>query len=201
MMHVPEWVDKIEDEYNKHLSPEEMASVMAKTNHATAILSEQSAHLRRLKEKGFIWEFSFLEMEGMIKTLFDLQGKSERIKNFPYPRQYASISHYYVRIFVLFLPFGVIPQFAEFGNSIIEVHAFAGLYFVWLSIPITMLVAWVFNTMLRIGQAGENPFEGTANDVPISTISRGIEIDLLEMINEAKADIPEKLHAHHNIQM
>lgn len=35
----------------------------------------------------------------------------------------------------------------------------------------------------------ENPFEGTYNDVPISNISRTIEIDLKEMLREAK--IPE----------
>ncbi len=38
--------------------------------------------------------------------------------------------------------------------------------------------------MERIGLVGENPFEGSANDVPISTMSRGIEIDLREMIDE-----------------
>ena len=35
-----------------------------------------------------------------------------------------------------------------------------------------------------IGDYSENPFEGTYNDVPITSISRAIEIDLLEMINE-----------------
>lgn len=38
--------------------------------------------------------------------------------------------------------------------------------------------------MEKIGEATENPFEGSANDIPITAMSRNIEIDLLEIINE-----------------
>ena len=44
--------------------------------------------------------------------------------------------------------------------------------------------------MERIGRTGENPFEGTSNDVPISTIARGIEIDLRQNLGESKEVIP-----------
>ena len=63
------------------------------------------------------------------------------------------------------------------------------------------MIAWVFNTMQRIGTVGENPFEGSANDVPISTIARGIEIDLLETIGIDKADIPDPVPADYDVQM
>ena len=56
--------------------------VLSKTNKAVAVLSLQSKHLRDLKEKGLVWEFSFLELESVLAELFNLQGKSERIKNF-----------------------------------------------------------------------------------------------------------------------
>ena len=48
-----------------------------------------------------------------------------------------------------------------------------------------------FQTMERIGHVGENPFEGTANDVPISTIARGIEIDIRQMMGEDEDIIPK----------
>lgn len=53
--------------------------------------------------------------------------------------------------------------------------------------------------MEMIGDFSENPFEGTYNDVPISTIARGIEIDLKEMINEK--DIPKALTADNGFLM
>jgi putative membrane protein len=48
---------------------------------------------------------------------------------------------------------------------------------------------------------GENPFEGSANDVPISTISRGIEIDLLEMLGTPKENIPKPYPQNFDTQM
>ena len=51
--------------------------------------------------------------------------------------------------------------------------------------------------MERIGEATENPFEGSANDVPISNISRAIEIDLREMLDEK--DIPPPLLPQNDI--
>ena len=54
--------------------------------------------------------------------------------------------------------------------------------------------------MERIGRTGENPFEGTSNDVPISTIARGIEIDLRQNLGEAKEDIPAQFEAAYNVQ-
>ncbi len=70
---------------------------------------------------------------------------------------------------------------------------------IWLNIPFSVIVNWVFNTMEKIGEATENPFEGGANDVPISTLCRTIEIDLREMLDEK--DIPSPLAAVNSIQM
>jgi len=76
----------------------------------------------------------------------------------------------------------------------------AGELFVWLSIPFYVVVAWTFHTMERVGRTGENPFEGTVNDVPISTIARGIEIDLRQNLGESREVIPEPFLVKHNTQ-
>lgn len=55
--------------------------------------------------------------------------------------------------------------------------------------------------MERIGDVSENPFEGIANDVPITTISRGIEIDIREMIGDDKNEIPKPHPEYNNTQM
>ena len=76
-----------------------------------------------------------------------------------------------------------------------------GTYFIWLGVPFCTTVAWVFQTMERIGRVGENPFEGTANDVPISTIARGIEIDIRQMMDEDHNTIPKQFPEEYNVQM
>lgn len=87
------------------------------------------------------------------------------------------------------------------GGNLVDSHPYIGNHFVWLSIPFSTLVSWVFHTMERIGRTVENPFEGTVDDVPITTISRGIEIDLREMLDEQSETIPKPIKESHGIQM
>lgn len=203
-----EWQSKIctpekhyafEQELAKYLSKNETDIVLTKKSKSTAILNLQSKHIKELMEQNLLWDFSFLELQNVLEELFSLQGKSERIKNFPYPRQYATLSYYFVQLFILVLPFGMIPEFNNIGTVVAKSYPELETLFVWLAVPFGSMVCWVFHTMERIGRVGENPFEGSPNDVPISTIARGIEIDLRQMIEDT--NIPDPFPQEHNVQM
>lgn len=155
-----------------YLSEFEYNLVMSKTNKAAQIIVLQSAHLKKLLEEGFIEDFRHMELEKLLVEFYNQQGASERIKNFPYPRQYATLNLWFIKIFVLLIPFGMISEFEKIGEN-----------FIWLAIPFSALSGWIFTTMEKIGESSENPFEGSANDVPITSMSRNIEIDLLEMLD------------------
>jgi putative membrane protein len=196
----PELNSTLEKDLEPYLTKEDIEYLSSKNNKQTALLYLQSHHLASLKSKGAIWEFSFLELENVLKELFTLQGKSERIKNFPYPRQFATLNHFFMWIFVLLLPLALIPQFVEIGQSIADTNPIISELFIWFTIPFYIIVSWVFHTMERIGRTGENPFEGTANDVPISTIARGIEIDLRQNLGENDNDIPKQFSVKRDTQ-
>ena len=201
MLNIPEYKVSLEEELIGLIDEDERKYVLSKTNKATALLFQQSNDLHKLHEEGLIWEFSFLELENVLGELFIHQGKSERIKNFPYPRQYASLAYYLVKLFVVLLPFGIVSEFADIAKYIIIDHSAVGSYFIWLSVPFCACVSWAFHIMERMARIGENPFEGGPNDVAISTISRGIEIDLREMLDENKNDIPGQFPEDQNVQM
>ena len=74
-----------------------------------------------------------------------------------------------------------------------------GAFYVWLTVPVSMIIAWIFHTMEKIGESSENPFEGSANDVPITALSRTIEIDLREMLREEK--LPPPISPTNNVLM
>ncbi len=198
---IPERDSRKEDDLRVLLSDDELTEVLSKTNRSTAIINIQSRHLRSLKEEGYIWGFSFLAFENVLREMLDLQGQSERIKNFPYPRQYATLSFDFVAIFVVIMPLGIIPEFARIGETVSASNPFIGSIFIWLAVPFSAMVSGIFHTMQRIGTVGENPFEGSKNDVPISTIARSIEIDIREMIDEDPSTIPDPLPIVHGIQM
>ena len=201
MAGIREFKFTLEEELEPYLSREEFKYVLSKTNKATHAISLQSKQLRALKSRGLIEDFRHMEMENMLVELFSLQGKSERIKNFTYPRQYATLNHNFVWIFLLLIPFGIMHEFGTIGKTLIESYPIFGKYFVWLTVPFSVIVSWIFHTMERIGRTGENPFEGTANDVPITTMSRGIEIDLREMLDEDSETIPKPIEPKFDIQM
>lgn len=49
----------------------------------------------------------------------------------------------------------------------------------------------IFHTMHKMGLVGENPFEGTVNDVPISQISRIAEIEVMDLSGVDPDDQPQ----------
>ncbi len=205
----------IEKAISPYFSEEEKTEILSKGNWASQILGVQSRRLKDLRQKGLIEDFRHMELKNMIKEFYTLQGKSERIKNFPYPRQFGTLNHYFVWIFIFLLPFGVMNAFEGIGEKFVEdmltheheghvgffhhlVH-FLGEHFVWFSIPFSALISWVFYTLELIGENTENPFEGGPNDVPITNMSRGIEIDIRQLIDDT--DIPGPYEWRNNIVM
>lgn len=176
------------EELKKFLVDEERSYVLSKSNRATHLISLQSIQLKEILERGLIDDFKNLQLQNLLKDFYDQQGKCERIKNFPYPRQFASINLFFIRLFIVLVPLGMLQEFAKMGED-----------WVWLNIPFSALVSWVFNSMEKVGESTENPFEGNANDVPITALSRTIEIDLKEMLDET--DIPESLQPVNKILM
>lgn len=205
-----EWADLIKvHEHNFSLeddirpySPEgEAGRTCGTANPAAQILAEQSRDLSNLRARYLIDDFRHMEMQNVLGDLVDGQGKSERIKNFPYPRQYATLNSTLLWIFLILIPFGLVQQFDEIGMEIAAEHTWIGEHFAWMSVPFSVLVMWIFHTMERIGRVTENPFAGTVNDVPITTMSRGIEIDIRQMIGDDPADIPPPVEPRQFTQM
>jgi ion channel-forming bestrophin family protein len=133
-------------------------------------------------------------MQRTLKDFFDQQGRSERIKNFPYPRQFATINSFFIKLFCFLLPFGLLKDFDKLNEGIEGVMKGN---MVWLVIPFSVLISWVYTSLEQVGESTENPFEGSANDVPISQMSRTIEIDMREMLGET--DLPPALQPKNNI--
>lgn len=175
-------------ELRQYLPDDELDRLINHINTATQIINEQSRDLRALRDQKLIEDFRHMELEKVLGDFYIHQGKCERIKKFPLPRQYANISRYFVAIFLMLLPFSMIPELLQLGD-----------WGLWLSIPITALIGWVYVMMEVIGDYTENPFQGMANDIPMLSLCRVIEIDLREMLGET--DLPPKIEAKKGILM
>lgn len=175
---------KLDFELALYISEKEIDDLQNKSNEATQILKVQSQRLQELRDKNYFEDFRHMEFHQLITAFYEDQGKSERIKNFPLPRQYASIGEWITLVFCALVPFGLMDIMNEKEA------------WIWLCPILSALVIWVFILMEKIGNSSENPFEGTYNDVPITAISRTIEIDIREMINDS--NIPKPIKADKN---
>jgi ion channel-forming bestrophin family protein len=181
--------DNLIDELNNYLPADEVEKIKGMANPATHLLNMQGILIADLENKGYITELEKIEFNRIITELYTQQGGCERIKTFPFPRQYAFFSRVFVWIFIMLLPWGLIQELGKTDCGI----------FIWLTVPLYIVIAWIFYTMEVVGDTSENPFENAINDVPMTAICRNIEIDMLQLIGEDK--IPERILPEADILM
>lgn len=175
-------------ELNHYLPQTEYERLINHKNTATQIVNEQSRDLASIRKENIIDDFKHMELEKVLYDFYVHQGKCERIKKFPLPRQYANMSQYFVGIFIFCLPFAMSSLFYHLHPS-----------GVWFSIPLSILVCWIYMVMEIVGDYSENPFQGMASDIPMLSLCRTIEIDLREMLGET--ELPEPIKSKNGILM
>lgn len=152
-----------------------------KDNPPNYLLQRQGEDLKYAYEKGWISDFRFVKMEETLVDFNDIQGKSERIKNTPLPRQYTYFSRVFVFIHCTLLPLVFISDLG------------------WMTIPIAVAVCFVFLSLDLIGDRTEDPFENRLEDTPMTSLGLTIERNLKEQLKEKKETFPPKYEAKDGI--
>ena len=182
-------VGAMRDQLCRLLPEGELTVACNQVNSATQIMRLQGDHLRRLSDElHLLDDFRVIAMMDLLTEMYTLQGKCERIKNTPFPRQYAYFSAVFTWIFISLLPFGLLSELGGREHSV-----------VWVTVPLASVIAWIFYTMETVGDASEDPFENFINDVPMTALCRTIEIDLRQMLGET--DVPPQLKPQNDILM
>lgn len=180
--------EKLGQELGRYLEPAEVKELIAQANPAVHLIKRQSEELKTLHARQCVGEFHHLEIAKTLADFYNQQGACERIKGFPFPRQYAYYSKLFVYLLIGVLPFSIYSELSKLDEHL-----------VWLTVPISTTLSWIFYTMEVVGDSSENPFENAINDVPMTAICRTIEIDLLQLLEEK--NIPEKVKPENDILM
>lgn len=176
---------EFEHDVSKYISNEELKEVEAYPNMAAKILLNQSKKIKQLRYENMIEDFRMFEIQNHITKLYEHQGKNERIKTFPIPRQFTNYATLFIIVFAFLLPLGLL-------NETHKVN-------VWLTIPFSMLVTWLFHQMDLVGEYSEHPFEGLISDTPMTAITRNLEIEILQSLGEI--NLPKPIIAKKGILM
>ncbi|MDP1787843.1 MAG: bestrophin family ion channel [Nitrosomonas sp.] len=164
----------------KHfLSVEDLATVLESTHRPLTILHQLGRDLAVARDRHWLHELNFPFMDAQLNELSNILGGCERIKNTPIPFSYSVLIHRIVASYCLFLPFGLVET--------------TGV----LTPIVVLLISYAFFELDAIGDEIENPFGLQPNDLPLTAISRNIEINLLELINDPNR--PEALKPENDI--
>ncbi|ROH98027.1 bestrophin family protein [Chryseobacterium daecheongense] len=172
---------------HKYLSEEEAELQATYKNFATYLISQQAKDINALKNIKAISDFNQMQLQTTLNEFYGFQGQAERIKKFPSPRQFASTAFVFNVLFILLLPLGLVNEFAKLGD-----------WGIWTSIPFCIIIGWIYIIMELVGDYSENPFAGLMFDVPMLSICRTIEIDLLQIIGENE-DLPDPIASKNGV--
>jgi putative membrane protein len=141
-------------------------------NAPSAVLHDLGRHLRVALDRGWIEPVHAPLIDQSLSQLTDVLGACERIKNTPVPLIYTAMTHRIVMLYCLLLPFGILTSVGELTPLVVA------------------LVAFCFLGLDEVGNQLEDPFETDPNDLPLATIARAIEIDLLHHLGDTQVPPP-----------
>lgn len=144
------------------LSAKEYNMFHHRNNPPNYLLELQGEDLRNAFDSGWLSDYRFVKLEETLVEFNHIQGQSERIKNTPFPRQYSFFSRVFVFIHASLLPFVFVEEIG------------------WISIPVSILISFVFLCLDLVGERAEDPFENRLEDVPLTALSLTIETNVKE---------------------
>ena len=153
--------------------------LLERVNPPLAILQHMALRIAEAAKNGLITEFRLIALNQVLTELTNVQGGCERIRNTPFPRQYDYYPGLFIQIYCVLLPLAVFD----------DVGLFTPL--------VTLIIAFSLLVIDQIGKNLEDPFSSIIHGIPMTALSRSIEIDLRQQLGET--DLPKPVEAVNGI--
>jgi putative membrane protein len=148
------------------LPPALLASLETEINRPVAITQWIGEQLRGLYDRGWIHPMHLTVLEASLTEITAVQGACERIKSTPIPASYTVLIHRIVVLYCVGLPFGILSTVGTMTPVVVAI------------------VAYAFYGLDAVGTEIEDPFGLDPNDLPLSALSRMIEVNLRQRLRE-----------------
>jgi len=158
------------DELGAWLDDAELEQLKTESNRPSVITHRTGELMTQAWRDGLIHPMHVPVLEGSLTEITGIQGGCERILATPVPFVYNVLMHRIVGLYCIFLPFGLVTS----------LH--------WMTPLATAFIAYAFYGLDSIGDEIEEPFGHDPNDLPLSYLSRMIEVNLRQRIDDP--DLP-----------
>lgn len=148
------------------LDADECAALVDEINRPVAILQNLGNQIELALSRGWVHPMHVPTLEASLVALTDIQGGCERIKSTPIPGSYTILMHRIVAVYTLTLPFGIVDT--------------VGFY----TPLVALLIGYAFFGLDAVGDEIEDPFGTDVNDLPLSALSRLIEVNLRQRLGD-----------------
>ena len=165
----------IPDRIEHWLSKEDFDRIQDSHNPCLLLLDWHSQSMRDATTRKRINERQWILVEETLSRLTDFYGGCQRIKTTVFPTHYTFFTRVFIWIFIALLAFSL-PAHENANYSLI---------------PAIFLIGWVFLMVEGIGSYMQDPFALNRNVIPMDSLARVIERDLLATVGQS--DLPEPI--------
>ncbi|NDP61934.1 bestrophin family protein [Polaromonas sp.] len=151
----------------------EWSQLQASSNKHDRLVLEMGKELGQCQRMGWIDPCLTVTLDNTLSALNAAAASCERIKSTPVPFSYTLLLHRTAYLYCFLLPFGLVDTIGFMTPFVVAI------------------VAYTFFGLDALGDEIEEPFGLEANDLPLDTLCRAIEINLLESLDETV--LPPKL--------
>ncbi len=163
------------------LPADELKSLADSRNISNSIMHRTGELLRGEWQKGNIHDWHLPALEQSLTEFTAIQGACERIRSTPIPFTYNVLTHRIVAIYCLALPLGLVKEIG------------------YLTPLVVAFISFAFFGLDEIGDEVEQPFGMDDNHLPLTTLSRMIEVNLLQEDGAPAGDLPPLLKPIDNV--
>ena len=151
-----------------YIAPEHQARLHEVRNVPDAIMRIMGKELGKIRRAQMVSEQIIQNMDERLNSMTIVLAACERILNTPLPFAYMLLVHRTTYIYCIMLPFGLV---ASMG---------------WTTPFVCAVIAYTFFGLDTLSEELEDPFGMAANQLPLTALSRTIEVSLLEALNEGE---------------
>jgi putative membrane protein len=156
----------------KFLSEPDLAYAQAQKNRPLALLALHSTQIRELYLQQAVNTFQQVQLDSTLVRLCETMGQAERIKSTVFPANYRLLVHFLIYLFL-----------GTLSLSLVESMGF------W-EVPVLLLIATTFFLIERTARYLQDPFNNAPTDTPVTAISRNVEINLKQLLEEPNVPAP-----------
>lgn len=159
--------------YNKYIHQNDQVKVEMGLHKPLRISDLLSQHFRTLKSKDLLSDYQQIKLQSTLTNLVASMGMAERIKNTVFPITYRLFLRLFIHIFIFALVISM-SDVVSISNHIKWI--FDSILVLIIILPFLLLEKTAYHI--------QDPFENRPMDTPTSAISKTIERNLLELIDE-----------------